>query len=348
MIRVFLVVFWSCLIMGSLYWSKVEIFKPKDDRSIRVFSWGNVFLPETLKSFEEETGIKVKVSYFSTNEELLVKLKGSRGQGVDLVMPSDYAVKVFKEEGLLKKLDHERLDFMDEFLPYLVGQPFDPENAYSLPFVWEIYGFGYDSDYLDFKGSFHEIYDASEIDYKIIMVNDPIEAINFTSYFLFGEGAELNESRIEQIKQTLIAQKPLVEAYVNLRADYFLGTKNAPIALSPSSAIRRTAKKHSNIRFVLPKEGTFISIENLAIMKETKKEDLVYQFLNYIYDQERFGNQCQELDDFPATLTAMKRLELHEDFNFILDPENEVNYHYFDRILSEEKMRDLWIQVKAN
>ena len=113
-----------------------------EHNALSVFAWPGVFSEEQIKRFEQETGIKVYLSSYASNEELLVKLRATRGHGYDLVMPSDYAVKKLIDEGLLKKIDKQKLNFVQALNPVLMGHSFDPNNDYALPYVWELYLMG--------------------------------------------------------------------------------------------------------------------------------------------------------------------------------------------------------------
>ena len=198
LLRSFFVLFWIALIGAILYWPKLKVIQ-YDSRTLNVFAWGDILDPSVIAKFEKETNIKVRLSYYASNEELLVKLKATQGEGYDLIVPSDYAVKILIQENLLKCLDKSRLHFWKELNPHLLGHFFDPENRYSLPFEWEVYLFGINKDYFDanpkLPPSWKLIFDRKTVQYKISMTNDPIEAIQFAGFYLFGNVSELNSQQ---------------------------------------------------------------------------------------------------------------------------------------------------------
>src|SRR5262249_37030510 len=125
------------------------------------------------------------------------------------------------------------------------------------------------------------IFDPKIVHYKITMENDPIDAVEFAAFYLYGMIAHLNPEQIQEVRQLLIQQRPWVAAYASFRGDYFLATKNVSLVVASTSYILRTQKLFDFVGFVLPKEGTFISIENFCIPKPSQKEDLTYSFINY-------------------------------------------------------------------
>src|ERR1700722_18720735 len=122
--------------------------------------------------------MKVHLSYYSSHEELLVKFKATQGKGYDMIIPSDYAVGALAQTGLLKEIDKNRLPFWKEIDPLLLGHSFDPHNRYSIPFSWEVFGLGIDKETFipPSEPSWRWIFDEKLISYRILMINDPIEA----------------------------------------------------------------------------------------------------------------------------------------------------------------------------
>ncbi len=353
-IRVKFVAIWLAIIALFLFGStwlpkKFHSNKP----TIHLFTWGDFFDRTLLAQFTKATGIEVITTYYSSNEELYLKLKANQGKGYDLIVPSDAALPLLIKEGLLAPLDKSRLSFADPVQPFLLSHYFDQDNRYSLPLVWEIYGFGYNKDHFSspFLASWKHIFDPATMRYKITMLNDPVEAINLASLYLFAESAHdnLSEKQIQRIQDTLCAQKRYVEAYVNFRAEYLLSTKNCSLAIVPSSSVSRTQEENPNIAFAVPQEGSFLSIENLAIPAASNKSEYTYQLINYIYQPQNLGNIAAKSHTFPATSAATAFSRLSPDFLKIAKqvPKDTKHYHFFYYLANEQQMKDLWIKIKS-
>ncbi len=344
--RSFIIFLWLLLIFFSLYLPKIIYFR---DDTLNVFAWGDILDPAIIADFEKKTNIKVNLSYYSSNEELLVKLKATKGEGYDLIIPSDYAVTFLRNEGLLKEIDHTKLNFYNRLSPSLLGHGYDPENKYSIPFEWEIYGLGIDKDY--FK--IHPLVNNWKMlfenrGYKVSMTNDPAEATLLTTFFLFNKIDPLTTDELTQVKDLLIKQKKWVEAYANFRGDYFLATKNCPVVFASSSYIWRTMRLFDFVDFIVPEEGSFITIENLCIPKASRKEELVYKLMNYLYQPEILIHHFDLFGFFPPTQDKLDE--------FSLDPKAERwifasqkdfdKFHFYRPIVSQQQMRDMWVELK--
>ncbi len=347
-----IIIAWLCLLLGALYWPKINFFSSYGANTINVFTWGDILDPSIIASFEKDTGIKVNLSYYSSNEELLVKLKATKGEGYDLIVPSDYAVSTLIKQNLLKKIDKSKLTFWSAINPNLLGHFFDPSNEYSIPFEWEIFLLGINKNYFnqrDIPLNWGLIFDKNHIDYKISMTNDPIEATLFASLYLFGPKDSLTPAEMSAVRNLLISQKEWVEAYATFRGDYFLATGSCQVALVSSSYLWKTLNQFPSIGFALPKEGTFISIENISIPHPSKKEDLTYQFINYLFQEESALSHFETFGFFPSTLQSLTNIKIApETKELLLSSEEQFRkFHFAKEVMPQDQITDIWIEVKS-
>jgi spermidine/putrescine transport system substrate-binding protein len=348
-IRSLIVLSWVSLIFAILYFPNWQITSPTA-KSLNIFAWGDILEPSVIADFEKETGIKVNLNYYSSNEELLVKMRATQGFGYDLIIPSDYAVKALEEEGLLKELDKGQLLFWNQLNPLLLNHPFDPGNHYSIPFGWEIFGLGIDKGYFQTHPlmlSWDMIFRPQG--FKIAMLNDPIEVMALAAFYLFPEAKNISHDQAREMKNLLMHQKKWVEAYASFRGDYFIATKNCPVVVSTSSYLRRSMKQFPFVGFVVPKEGTFITIENLCIPKLSTKTHNVYQFINYLFRQESIQTHYDTYGFFPTSLAGLNFIEHDPETRRMItsSPGTFNTYHFIENILPEQLMHDMWVEIKT-
>ncbi len=350
-IRSLVVFFWVALIFGILYWPSALFFREK--KSINIFAWGDILDPTVVAEFEKTTGIKVNLNFYASNEEMLVKLKATGGEGYDLIIPSDYSVEILIKERLLKPLDKSQFPFYPQLNPRLLNHSFDPGNQYSVPFEWEIFVLGIDKDF--FKGrtlnpSWRMLFDDKVINYRITMLNDPIQTLVLSSFYLYGPVEHLSDMQLQNITDLLLSQKKWVNAYADFRADYFLATKNSAVVVTSSSYIWRTMRKFPFVGYVIPKEGTFVTIENFCIPQKSEKEHLTYQLINFLYSRSSMKTHFETYGTFPATMDVLPDLEVDEKTHDLIAMSSpELRTLHFARLLtSQENIRDLWVRVKTN
>jgi spermidine/putrescine transport system substrate-binding protein len=347
--RLFIILSWIAVIFAILYFPNWQIISPTS-KTLNIFAWGDILEPSVIANFEKETGIKVNLSYYSSNEELLVKMRATKGFGYDLIIPSDYAVHALTQEGLLKELDPHQFSFWQELNPLLLNHSFDKGNRVSVPFGWEIFGLGIDKGYFTthpLNASWDMVFTPQG--FKISMLNDPIEVMALSAFYLFRTTSLVNDTQIQAMKSLLINQKKWVEAYANFRGDYFIATKNCPVVVSTSSYMQRSMRQFPFVGFVVPKEGTFITIENLCIPKASCKANNAYQFINYLFKPESIRKHYLSYGFFPTSLTRLHTIEKDESTRSLIisTPETFANYHFIQNVLPEQTMHDMWIEIKT-
>lgn len=347
-IKLTIVLFWAIAIVAFLYIGRVADVV-KQGKSINVLVWGQVLDKEFLLDFEKETGIQVNMSYFENNEELFVKLQSSHHHDYDIVMPSDWAAQLLIENGLIKKLDRSKITAWDNLYPALCNHYFDPHNDYTIPFYWSLFGLGVNTTYWGGKvpeATWGLIFDEKIMPPRIACVEDPRALILMAALYLFGNLDQLSSDDIEQIKRLLIKQKSHVELYTDSRPEYVLASGIVPIVVSLSGDLLKIMRRFETIDFLIPHEGGFAIIDSFAMTAATKKDELVYQFLNYLFRPDIVKKYVDKFDFFPAV-----RVDVEYDDRFVrfTKPTKELFSHinFFKNVVSKDVLNDVLITLKS-
>lgn len=257
-----------------------------DDRAgptLHYFTWSDYVSLELLREFEQQTGAKVVVDTFGSNEELLAKLQ-SGADGYDVTVPSDFMVSIMIRLGLLAELDLSKIPNAALLVEHLQRLPFDPDHQYSVPYLWGTVGIGYDASVLpEPPDSWSVLWDA-RYKGKISMLNDQREVFGVV---LRSMGYSLNTrdpAVIERAKEKLIRQKPLVKTYTSEHYDQLLASGEVVLAHGWGGPVARAMAERPSIRYVVPKEGGTIWSDCLVVLKTSRHKDLAMQFVNFLLD----------------------------------------------------------------
>ncbi len=316
-------------------------------KSINVLVWPNTVDAQYLYEFEKSSGIKVRISYFENYEELLVKMQSGMGD-YDLVMASDYAVPFLLKAGIAKPIDKNKMPFWPTLSPVLLGLPFDPDNTYTVPHSWEMYGIGIDTNY--YKDNMPEaswalLFDEKKSSKFVGMLDDAREIVSIAALYLFGADVHtLTSDHMREIGTLLQKQKKRVAMYTDLRTDYLLVSQSAPIVLGISADIYRAMRTYDSIKFLVPKEGSFLIMDMWLLPKTTKKDDWVYQFLAYLYQPEVMKRYADRFNFFPAVEGIADGRE-----RYLLTPTKSLfsRLRLFDYDIPEQLLREIWISLKS-
>ncbi len=344
--------FWIAVVFVFLYTPRF-LQVTNADHSINVCMWPGVVDPKIISAFEKESGIKVNLSSFDGNEELLVKLFATKGRGYDLIVTSDYCIETLINNNLLKKIDKKKLNFWSAINPHFLGYYFDPKNEYSIPSDWYVLGFGIQKNYFKNKKlplpRWSCIFDLDHINYRMGVINDSRELAGLAIHYLYGEVRLINDKEVKEVTDLLCRQKKNIEAYTDLRGDFLLKSGNCALVLVANNFIWRTLEEDDSIGFYLPEDGVFLNIENFAIPKPSEKTDMTYELLNYLFkldvQEHNFNN-----DSFLSVrkdATFMYENPYLASSVALIDPNNPQRLPIFHNKLTDDQINNIWLTVKG-
>jgi spermidine/putrescine transport system substrate-binding protein len=336
-------VLWVGVFWGFLYVPRLKKFLPKE-KSIAILAWPTDIDPQAVRAFEKETGIKVYLNYFEDYEEFFIKLKTARGEGYDLITPADYVVPSLIKEGLLKKIDKTKLPFWTSLRENLIGLYYDRDNAYTIPYFWGIYGIGYNKNHFQTKppATWGLIFDPSLMPKNIGMLDDARESIFIVAQYLFGHIDSINSKQLDAIKNLLLTQKKRVLTYTDMRATYLLTSGSCPVALTIGYEVARAMRAYPMVDFMIPREGSFLLVDNFALPASSTKEDLVYQFLAFLYRPQQLAALVEKHLFYPPTTAVAPSSYLP-----LPTREQLARADFFRNVLPKKSIDDVWIALKA-
>ena len=263
------------------------IYGQKDGTSkngqVIVYNWGEYIDPEIIDLFEEETGIDVIYEEFETNEIMYPKIQ-SGAIAYDVVCPSDYMIQRMIENDLLAEINYDHIPNLkyigDNYMK--MSRQFDPENKYSVPYLWGTVGILYNKKMVDEPVDSWGILWDKKYEDSILMQDSVRDAFAVALKYL---GYSLNSTDLDELeaaKNLLIEQKPLVQAYVidDVR-DKMIGGE-AALGVIYSGEALYCQQENPDLDYVIPKEGTNIWIDSWVIPKNAKNVENAEAFINFL------------------------------------------------------------------
>ncbi len=338
------------LVAFSIFILFVTACTPKTaSKELNLAIWGD-YMNEAVKAqFEKETGIKVNISNYSSNEELLAKVQSSAG-GIDMAVPSDYMVGIMAKLDLLERLDKNKIPNQAEVLPEFLSQEFDPANEFSLPYAWSTVGIAYNTKLVkNIPTSWHDLFD-SEYKGRLSVLDDVREAMAMA---LKHEGFSVNTTKpaeIAKAKEVLLKLKPNLKMF---RSDTIEPLANKEIAVAhvySTSGIAAEMHSQGEIKFVMPSEGGTKAIDNMVIFKGSKNSENAHALMNFLLNKDANASFVKTIYGGPVVKGVKEILPENVRKHAALFPEgHSLEKYEFIRDLGKDlKMYDeSWTQVKT-
>lgn len=254
------------------------------DKELNLYNWAEYMPEEVLEKFEAETGVKVRLDTFSSNEELYAKLKAG-GSGYDLIFPSGYMVSALKREGLVAQIDKSKLPNLKNLDPNVKDSANDPNYEYSVPYLWGMTGIAVDASQIDLTktpiNSFKDLWNP-ELKNKLVMVDDSRELIGMTLKTLGYDLNSTDPAQLEQAKTKLKELQPNIKAYNSDSFLEMLQAKEVAAGVVYSGAIARGMLQDPNMKWIFPTEGVNLWMDNMSIPKDAPHQKTALAFIDFI------------------------------------------------------------------
>jgi spermidine/putrescine transport system substrate-binding protein len=316
---------------------------------VNFYNWGDYIDESVLKDFEKQTKIKVNYDTFTTNEDMYVKLKAG-GSNYDLLIPSDYMINRMIDEQMLAKLNFANIPNYKFIGKQFRNLQFDPHNQYSVPYMWGTVGILYNKKMVSPRPDSWKVLWDKKYSKQILMLDSQRDSIGITLKML---GYPLNSQdpgQLEQAKKALIAEKPLVLAYVVDEVKDKMISEEAALAVVWSGDAFYCKKENPDLDYVIPKEGSNYWFDSMVIPQNAKNKKAAEQLINFLCKTEIAYRNADYIGYASPHTGVMKRLpaSLTKNHAAYPRPEDLKNSEVFTTLTTVMKDLDrIWTEVKA-
>lgn len=276
------------LLGGVFYYHGGSSARPFEGQTLHIYNWGEYTGENIISDFEEETGAKVVMENFDSNEQMYIKV--ANGESFDLLVPSDYMIQRLIEEDYLQKLDKSKLDCMDKLADYVKGLPYDSDNEYSVPYFWGTVGIVYDKtkvDLADLEKEGYNIFLDEKYKGDIYLYDSERDSFMMALKALGYSMNTENESEIQEAYDWLVqcVQTMKPEIVTDEIIDNMAQGRKA-LGLIYSGDAAYVMSENEDMGFYLPTEGTNLWSDAMVIPKNAKNPELAHAYINFASDYE--------------------------------------------------------------
>lgn len=269
------------------------------DNVVNVFNWSDYIDEEILADFTAETGIKVVYDVFDSNEVLETKLLAG-GTGYDVVVPSASFLGRQIQAGAFQKLDKGMLGNLGNVWDKIAErvEVYDPDNAYSVNYMWGTTGIGYNIGKIAERmpdapvNSWDMVFNPDVVskfaDCGVHMLNAPEEIIPAAMNYLGLDPRSTDPDDIAKAEELLLKIRPHIQKFHS--SEYINALANGDICLAVGwsgdvlQARDRAAEADQGVEiaFTIPKEGTLMWFDQMAIPADAPHPENAHKFIDYI------------------------------------------------------------------
>lgn len=269
---------------------------------VRVYNWSDFMDENLLKKFETETGINLIYDVYDSDEMLETKLLAG-GSGYDVVVPSGIFLQRLIGAGAFQKLDMSMLPNDKNMWDVIKARTtqYDPDNAYSINYMWGTTGIGVNVDKVkEVLGadapidSLALIFDPENMKKLakcgVHFLDTPSELIPMALQFLGEDPNSHDPEVIAKVEPVLMAVRPYVAKFHSSEYINALANGNICVAVGWSGDILQARDRAAeadngvNIAYNIPHEGGQMWVDQMAIPVDAPNPEGAHKFLNFMMD----------------------------------------------------------------
>ena len=284
--------------------------KGAENGEVNIFVWTEYVSDTAISDFEKKFGIKVNVSTYSSNEDLLAKLKSESEGTYDVILPSDYTVEYLIAQNKLEPLNKEALTNLSNIDPAYLDEPFDPGNVYSVPYEGGVACIAVNTKKVEKEiTSYADLFDPS-LKGQIVVLDDYRAVIGITERAMGLSMNETDPDKLKEVEEKLLTLKDNVKLYDSDSPKSALISGDCSVGMVWSAEIALAMDENPDIKVVYPTEGAYVFLDNWCIPKGAKNVDNAYKFIDYMLSAEAAKTN---IEDFPYLCPNTAALEMMGD-----------------------------------
>ena len=323
----------------------------EEDKKLSFFNYDTYIGEHTLEDFNKATGIEVKLDLFADGDELFTKLKAGN-PGYDVIVPTNDKVERMIKANMLIPLDHSKIPNMKNVDPNFLNPVFDPGRKYSLPYQWGTVGIGYRKSKVEgIPDSWKWLLEDQKYAGHVALLGDQEHSIGSALKYLGNSYNSTNLSELNKAKDLLISAKSIIKKYAGDNGQDLLAQGEVDLTMEYNGDIAQVMVEDQDLSYVIPKEGSNVWEDTIAIAAGAPHPENAHAFINFIFDAE-VGKQITQTIQYATPNKAARELMdgAYKENPAIFPADEILAKCEYASYLGEEalKVRDeLWTAIQA-
>ncbi|MDE1167737.1 MAG: polyamine ABC transporter substrate-binding protein [Pseudomonas sp.] len=272
------------------------------EREVNIYNWVDYLPAQVIKDFESKTGIKVNYDVFDSPHTLEAKILTGTS-GYDVVFPNSIQIAKFIDAQAIQKLDRSQLPNWQHLDPGIMKnlERVDPANQYAVPYLWGTTLIGYNADKVKAALGEGAKLDSWDLLFKeeniaklqscgVAFLDAPEELLPIVMHYLGLDPSSQNKADYQKAEALLLKIRPYIRYFNSAKLASDLANGDVCIAVGWSAAVLQaqmmaaSTSKGNDIRMLLPREGTLMWADTMAIPKGAQHPQEALAFINYLLD----------------------------------------------------------------
>jgi len=330
---------------------------------LHLYNWNNYITPDTVARFEKSCSCRLVQDYYADNEEMLAKLAAG-ATGYDVLVPTGNAVENLIKQNALRPIDKRELPNLKNIKPEFMGEFFDPENKYSVPYAYSVTLIGYNVERMREHGIPTDTWAAifeprylERIRNKVTVLDSQRELMSAALKYLGYSANDVDPKHWNEAAAVIKKAKPYWAAFNASSYIKELTVGNIWLVHGYSNDIfqanldAQAAGRKFKVLQGLPKEGAVLALDNMVIQKSAPRTDLALKFINFMLEGQNSAELTNLIGSGNPNTAAVQYIKAELLKNPAIFPDKAVQAkleQLKDLTVAQRRLRSkLWTEIKA-
>jgi putrescine transport system substrate-binding protein len=280
-----------------------------EEQVLNFYNWSDYIDDKTIPNFQKQSGIKVNYDNYSSNEDLLAKMRAGRTR-YDIIVPTNWFVPTYLKLGLIQPIRFDLIPNAKNVDPSFVKADYDPDGKYTVPWQWGTTGLGYNTTKVPGGeiDSWKALYEPDpSLSGKISLLREVTDVIAGTLIYLGKDPNSTEDADLKQVEETVRGLKPKLKKFTSDTYIDELAANETYLAQGWSGDVYQAQGENDKVTYVIPKEGSLQWADVMVVPKTAPHPKNAAKFMNYVLDP-KVAAKISEYVSYGTPVTEARKL----------------------------------------
>jgi putrescine transport system substrate-binding protein len=254
----------------------------RNERLLNIYNWSDYIDDRTIPLFQALNNIRVNYDVYSSNEDLLAKMRAGPSD-YDIIVPTSDFIPTYRSLDLIEPLHQELIPNLTSLDREFVETDYDPGNRYTVPWQWGTTGIGFNRRRVprppDSWGAVFR--PAPAVKGRVTLLREVTDLIGCALIYLGRSPNSAKDADLDEVVKLVRAARSGVKRFTSDTYIDELAANETWLAQGWSGDVFQAQDQNPDVAYVIPKEGSLRFVDVMAIPKGAPHPGNAARFMNY-------------------------------------------------------------------
>jgi spermidine/putrescine transport system substrate-binding protein len=253
----------------------------RDERVLNIYNWPDYIDDQTIPAYQAHTNVRVNYDVFSSNEDLLAKMRAAPTQ-YDIIVPTNNFIPTYRSLGLIEPLRQDLIPNLGNLDKEFVETDYDPGNRYTIPWQWGTTGIGFNKQHAKVDSWAAVFAPTAAVRGRVSLLREVTDLIGCALIYLRKDPNAARDADLAEVVKLVRSIKPRLKKFTDDTYIDELAAGETWLAQGWSGDAFQAQEQNPDVAYDIPKEGSLRFVDVMCIPKGAPHPGNAARFMNYV------------------------------------------------------------------